>query len=342
MASLEKLRIGTRGSPLALHQTRSIVDLLRQHYTYLQDSSAIETVIIKTTGDREQSRLLAEIGGKGLFTKELDEAMLRDEIDLAIHSMKDMPTVMPEGIVLHAITERKDPRDAFISLIADNIKSLPNGCKVGTSSIRRKSQLLNLRPDLKVVPLRGNVDTRLRKISEGEVDATFLAYAGLSRLGKESEIRSLIDVDEMLPAVGQGVLAATCREGDLRANNLLSVLAHPNTTAAVMAERAMLRVLDGSCHTPIAGMAEVDETGDLFLRGSILQPDGARKAEVSLKGRFDDPEQLGINVAEKLILKSDPEMFAEIKRSQLPLIEPHPETEYKQDIVEGEIGMSSE
>jgi hydroxymethylbilane synthase len=327
MAIIDKFRIGTRGSALALAQTGQVIDKLKAKHSALQEPGATSLVVIKTTGDREQSRLLAEIGGKGLFTKELDEAMLRGDIDLAIHSMKDMPTYLPEGIVLHAITERVDARDAFISSKAKNIAELPEGATVGTASLRRKSQLLNLRPDLRVVPFRGNVDTRLQKLADGEVDATLLAYAGLKRMGKEDAVTSLIDIDQMLPAVGQGVLAATCREDDRRANTLIAALAHPPTTAAVLAERAMLAVLDGSCQTPIAGWAQLDGAGNLTLRGIIARPDGAEKAEVSLSGPSSEAEQIGTRVAERLILEAGPSILDAIKQDGPSIIRPHTEME---------------
>jgi hydroxymethylbilane synthase len=323
MIITEKLRIGTRGSPLALKQTAQIIDLLKSQNIVLQGRDAIETVVIKTTGDREQSRLLSEIGGKGLFTKELDEAMLRDEIDIAVHSMKDMPTFMPEGIMLHAITERLDPRDAFISQKAKNISELPEGATVGTASLRRKAQLLNLRPDLQIIPLRGNIDTRLNKIAAGEVDATLLAFAGLKRLEKEDVIMSVIDPNEMLPAVGQGILAATCREDDLRANTLITALAHPETTVAALAERTMLALLDGSCHTPIAGQAQFFSDEELILRGLILRPDGLEKAEVTLTGNASEAERLGTRVAERLILEAGPSILDAIKQDQSIFIKPN-------------------
>ncbi len=330
---MDKLRIGTRGSPLALTQTGQIIEKLKEHHPILREKGATELVIIKTTGDREQSRLLAEIGGKGLFTKELDEAMLRGDIDIAIHSMKDMPTFMPEGIVLHAITEREDPRDAFISLKAKNIDDLPEGATVGSASLRRKSQLLNLRPDLRVVPFRGNVDTRLDKLAAGEVDATLLAYAGLKRLGKVETVTSLIELEQMLPAVGQGVLAATCREEDLRANTLIAALSHPPTTAAVLAERAMLAVLDGSCHTPIAGWAHLDGLGKLTLRGLIARPDGAEKAVVSLTGLASEAELIGTQVAERLLLEAGPSILNAIKQNRPAIIRPDPEMIQPQTIL---------
>jgi hydroxymethylbilane synthase len=323
MAIIDTLRIGTRGSPLALRQTSQVIEILKTHHPTLSQPGAVETVVIKTTGDREQSQLLSEIGGKGLFTKEIDEAMLRDDIDLAIHSMKDMPTIMPEGIVLHSINERLDPRDAFISTKANKIMELPQGATVGTASLRRKAQLLNLRPDLRIVGFRGNIDTRLEKLSLGEADATLLAYAGLKRLGKESIITELVNTEHLLPAVGQGVLAATCKEGDRRTNMLITKLTHLPTAAAVLAERAMLKALDGSCQTPIAGLACLKDENTLTLRGNIVQPDGTQKTAVLLNGPINEAEQLGVRVAEKLILNADPAILESIKHIHSVVILPH-------------------
>ena len=336
MAAVDKLRVGTRGSPLALTQTNQVISILKEHHAVLREKGAVELIVIKTTGDREQSRLLSEIGGKGLFTKELDEAMLRNEIDIAVHSMKDMPTFMPDGIVLHAITERIDPRDAFISTKAKTIAELPQGAVVGTASLRRKSQILNMRPDLKVVPFRGNVETRISKLEAGDVNATLLAFAGLIRLGKQDAVTSLIEIDQVLPAVGQGVLAATCREEDLRANAMIASLSHPPTTVAVLAERAMLAVLDGSCQTPIAGLAHLDGTGKLDLRGIIARPDGVEKAEVELSGLASEAELLGTQVAEKLLIEAGPSILDAIKASGPDIIHPHPEMEHPENMKENQ------
>ncbi len=319
------LRIGTRGSPLALTQTNHVIEALKESHPLLKAKNAVELVVIKTTGDRIQSELLADLGGKGLFTKELDSAMLENRIDIAIHSMKDMPTLLPDGISLHAIMPREDVRDAFISLKAANLDVLPKGSRVGTASLRRKTQLLNMRPDLQVVPFRGNVDTRLEKLEAGEVDATFLAYAGLRRLGKEGAVTSLMETNRMLPAVGQGSLAATCRTDDSRANALLAALAEPVNTAAVIAERAMLTVLDGSCHTPIAGLAQPDGQGNLVLQGMIARPDGAEKAEVTSKAPITAAEHLGKTVAEDLLRKAGPSILGAIRQEQPHFIPVHPD-----------------
>ena len=253
--------------------------------------------------------------------------MLRDEIDIAIHSMKDMPTYMPEGILLHAIMKRVDPRDAFISNRAATFKDLPKGATLGTASLRRKAQILNKRPDLKVIPFRGNVDTRLKKLDAGEADATLLAFAGLKRLGKENVVTSTVDIDDLLPAVGQGILAATCRLEDKRANVLLAPLGDTETIAAALAERAMLTVLDGSCQTPIGGYARMDGAGSLVLRGNIARPDGAEIADIEVSGPAAEAEQLGKKAADQLLLKAGPSIIEAIKSDQPDIIRPHPEME---------------
>ena len=332
MADNNKLRIGTRGSPLALTQTGHVVEKLKELHPILRGKGMTEMVVIKTTGDRVQNQLLASIGGKGLFTKELDEAMLRDEIDIAIHSMKDMPTFIPEGILLHAIMKREDPRDAFISNKAASFKDLPQGATLGTASLRRKAQMLNQRPDLKVVPFRGNVDTRLRKLNDGEADATLLAYAGLKRLGKGDVATSAIEIEDLLPAVGQGILAATCREGDKRAHALLAPLGDAETVSAALAERAMLAVLDGSCQTPIGGFAQMNGTGNLVLRGNIARPDGAEIAEIKISGPVAEAEQLGKKAADQLLLKAAPSIIEAIKSDQSYIIRPHPEMESPENL----------
>ena len=325
MADNNKLRIGTRGSPLALTQTGHVIEKLKELHPLLSKKGVVEMVVIKTTGDKVQNQLLASIGGKGLFTKELDEAMLRDEIDIAIHSMKDMPTFMPEGILLHAIMKRIDPRDAFISNKAKNFQDLPQGATLGTASLRRKAQILNKRPDLNVVPFRVNVDTRLKKLADGEADATLLAYAGLKRLNKDDVVTSAIEIEDLLPAVGQGLLAATCREGDKRANALLAPLADAETVASALAERAMLAVLDGSCQTPIGGYAKFDGTGNLVLKGNIARPDGREIAEIEISGPAAEAEQLGRKAADQLLLKAGPSIIEAIKQEQPDIIRPHPE-----------------
>ena len=243
----------------------------------LPSHGALELVPIRTTGDRVQTRLLAEIGGKGLFTKEIEEALLDGRIDLAVHSLKDMETVLPAGLAIGAVLKRDDPRDVLVGRDALTLAALPRGARVGTASLRRRAQLLRMRPDLAVVPIRGNVNTRLAKLDAGEVEALVLALCGLERLGKAGAIGEILDVDVMLPAVAQGALAIECRALDDTVRNLLAPLHDEPSAACVLAERSMLEALDGSCRTPIAGLATID--GDrLSLDALLLSPDGSGRA----------------------------------------------------------------
>jgi hydroxymethylbilane synthase len=258
-----------------------------------------EIVVIRTTGDAVQDRPLAEIGGKGLFTREIDEAVLAGRVDLAVHSMKDVPTYLPAGLVVACILEREDPRDAFLCLIAGSLAQLPPGARVGTASLRRAAQLLHRRPDLAILPLRGNVETRLKRLEEGRVDATLLAMAGLKRLGLAGRVTCLLDPDEMLPAVAQGAIGLACRADRSDLHDLLAPLDHAASHACVRAERAFLAVLDGSCRTPIAGLAE--PAGDrLVLRGRLIAPDGRSCAEVRLSAPAAEAEGLGRAAGERL------------------------------------------
>jgi hydroxymethylbilane synthase len=303
------LRIGTRGSPLALAQTEEVRSRLAAAHPGLAEPGVLETVVIRTTGDKVFDRPLADIGGKGLFTKEIDEAMLAGGIDVAVHSMKDLPTWLPDGIVLACTLPREDPRDALICAGARSLARLPAGSVVGTASLRRKAQILHRRPDLRVVPVRGNVHTRLRKVAAGEVDATLLALAGLRRLGMGDAATAVIEPDEMLPAVAQGAIGLTCRTGDRSVRDLLAALDHPETTARVTAERAMLEVLDGSCRTPIAALAEVDGTGELTLRGLVARPDGSELLETARAGRAEDARSIGRDAGEELRRRAGPGFF---------------------------------
>ena len=288
------LRIGTRGSPLALAQAGMVRDALAGANPNLAEKGAVEVVVIKTTGDRVLDRPLAEIGGKGLFTKEIEEALLDGTIDLAVHSMKDVPTLLPPGLVIAAMLPREDPRDALIAGPGvARIADLPEGVVVGTASLRRGAQLLARRPDLQVVPLRGNVQTRLRKLGEGEVAATFLALAGLRRLGLEAAASGVIEPDEMLPAVAQGAVGIEVREGDKRVLGLLAGIDHAATFRAVVAERAFLAALEGSCRTPIAALAEFDGKGGLTFRGLVARPDGTGLRWVERQAAADDAEVVG-------------------------------------------------
>jgi hydroxymethylbilane synthase len=267
-------KLGTRGSPLALTQCRLVAELLARASGRHVEEFPLESFI--TSGDRLKDQKLQDAGGKGLFTKELDEALLARRIDAAVHSMKDLPTRLPHGIVLAAVPGREDPRDAFISHKAKSLKDLPHGAVVGTASLRRQAQALHLRPDLKVVTLRGSVQTRLKKLEEGVIDATFLALAGLTRLCLTAHVTSLIDDREMPPAPGQGALAITCRENDAVTRALLAKISAPLSEMAVAAERGFLEALDGSCRTPIGALATI-AGGRFSLLGEILSPDGARR-----------------------------------------------------------------
>lgn len=289
------VRIGTRGSPLALAQARDVESRLKAAHSGL----TTEIVIIKTTGDKVQDRALSEIGGKGLFTKELEESLFDGSIDMAVHSMKDVPTKLPTGLGIGCILEREDPRDALISAF-NSVDELPEGAIIGTSSLRRAAQLLHLRPDLKIVPLRGNVETRLRKVREGEVNATILAMAGLRRLGMFDAANCPIDTTIMLPAVAQGAVGIESREGDERINALLHPLNHTETAACVMAERGFLTALDGNCTTPIA--AHAVKTGDsLILTGLLAEKDGSSIKSTMAEGDCNNAFQLGLKAGKELL-----------------------------------------
>ena len=291
------LKIGTRGSPLALaqaHETR-----YRLMAAHALPEVAFEIVVIKTTGDRITDRALAEIGGKGLFTKEIEEALLAADIDIAVHSMKDMPTVLPPGLVISCLLPREDVRDAFVSLVHPSLAEMPQGTVVGTSSLRRRAQLLNRRPDLKIVEFRGNVQTRLRKLDEGVAEATFLACAGLHRLGQSEIIRAAISPDEMLPAVAQGAIGIETRAADTATQALLAPIHDASTATRLAAERAFLAALDGSCQTPIGGLAEIDGA-ELRFRGEIIRPDGSERLATERRGPLSDAAALGADAAEEL------------------------------------------
>ena len=316
MADQTVLRIGTRGSPLALTQTKMVQERLVASHPRLAEPRAIEIVVIKTTGDRVQDVVLSAIGGKGLFTKELDEALLDGRIDFAIHSMKDVPTFLPEGIVLSSLMEREDVRDAFVSNRYKSFAELPEQALVGTASTRRRAQILARRPDLRVEPLRGNVETRLGKLAEGGMAATFLAYAGLKRLGKAAAASEIMPIETMLPAVGQGALAATFRADDRRVRALLQPLVDPATEAAVWAERAMLAILDGSCQTPIAAYGSLDAARILTLKGMIAHPGGIQIVEAQASGPAGEADQIGVRVANELLFQAGPALMRAIKSEQ--------------------------
>ncbi len=300
------LRIGTRGSPMALRQTSIVRDRLIAAHPALGEEGAVEVVTIRTTGDRVQDRLLAEIGGKGLFAKEIEEALLAGSIDLAVHSLKDLETWLPDGLIIACVLPRDDPRDAFVSASGTGLASLPRGAKVGTASLRRQAQLLRHRPDLSIAPIRGNVNTRLRKLEAGEVDALVLALCGLARLDLSGRATEILPREVMLPAVGQGALAVECRTADEMVRQLVAPLHDPISAACVGAERAMLAALDGSCRTPIAGLAEID--GDHFaIEGLLLNGDGSREIRGRFDGGIDDAAQVGAELGQDLRSRSGPD-----------------------------------
>ena len=291
-------RIGTRGSPLALAQAHEVRGRLMAAHRLPEDAFEIRTY--KTTGDIIVDRPLAEFGGKGLFTKELQEALLSDEIDFAVHSMKDMQTDLPDGLDVGAVLPREDVRDAFLSLKYASLAALPEGAVVGTSSLRRQAQVKRVRPDLRVVGFRGNVQTRLGKLADGVADATLLACAGLNRLGLADRITSAIETATMLPAVAQGAIAIEIHTGDARTAELVAPLHHIETAIRVRAERAFLRRLEGSCRTAIAGLAEI--AGDaLVFRGMVFSPNGAECFEITRDGTIHDAEALGTAAADVLL-----------------------------------------
>ncbi|SEN98205.1 hydroxymethylbilane synthase [Paracoccus alcaliphilus] len=305
--STAPLRIGTRGSPLALAQAHETRDRLMAAHGLPQD--AFEVVVIKTSGDRILDRPLKEVGGKGLFTREIEEALATGALDIAVHSMKDMPTLQPAGLVLDCLLPREDVRDAFVSLDFSSIADLPQGAVVGSSSLRRRAQLANRRPDLQLVEFRGNVQTRLQKLADGVAVATFLAMAGLHRLGMTQVARTQISPDEMLPAVAQGAIGIERRADDQAIARLLEPINDHPTALRVAAERAFLARLDGSCQTPIAGLAELD--GDrLLLRGEILRPDGSEAVAARREGLATDGEAMGRDLAEELLGRAGPGFLA--------------------------------
>lgn len=301
------LRIGTRGSPLALAQAYETRQRLVNAFELPPE--AFEIVVIKTTGDRVLDRPLKEIGGKGLFTREIEDDMLSGKIDIAVHSMKDMPVQQPDGLTLDTYLPREDVRDAFVSPNFKALSDLPAGTVVGTSSLRRKAQLMNKRPDLEVVEFRGNVQTRLKKLEDGVAACTFLAQAGLNRLDMAHVAQSAISVEDMLPAVAQGAIGIERRIDDMRAAEMLAAIHHGPTGQRLAAERAFLSALDGSCETPIAGLAELDN-GTLRLRGEVLRPDGSETIGDDRTCPIEDGAQLGTEMAQSLLSQAGPDFFS--------------------------------
>jgi hydroxymethylbilane synthase len=294
---MPKLKIGTRGSPLALYQANETKSRLMAAHGLSADD--IEIVAITTTGDRIRDRPLSEIGGKGLFTKEIEEALFARDIHLAVHSMKDMPARLPDGLTMAALLPREDVRDAFLSPVAKSVDDLPRGAVVGSSSVRRGAQLKRLRPDIEVIQFRGNVETRLKKLDEGVAQATFLAAAGLKRLGLADKITSLVPTEVMLPAVAQGCIGIETREDDEATRTLLSAINHEASAIAVNCERAFLAALDGSCRTPLAGHATI-QGGVVKFRGHALTHDGTHCFETTREGSPAEAERMGRDAGEQV------------------------------------------
>ncbi|MGK9164878.1 hydroxymethylbilane synthase [Inquilinus limosus] len=309
------LRIGTRGSALALAQAEETRRRLIAAHPALAAPGAVEIKVVRTTGDRVQDRPLSEIGGKGLFTKEIEDGLLDGSLDIAVHSMKDVATKLPDGLIIGALLPREDPRDALFARDSAltgpaSLAALAPGAVVGTSSLRRQAQLLALRPDLRVVPFRGNVDTRLAKLDAGAADATLLALAGLKRIGRADRVSAVLDPREMLPAVAQGAIGIECRAGDDRVRALLAPLHDRDTGDRVAAERALLTALEGDCRTPIAALAEIGPDDTLTLTARVAVPDGSEMHEDRRSGRRDQAEQLGREAGDALRRRIGPRFRA--------------------------------
>jgi len=303
------IRLGSRGSKLALWQAEHIRAEVER-----RTGGKVEIVRIKTTGDMILDVPLARVGGKGLFVKEIEEALLASNIDLAVHSMKDVPTDLPRELEIVAITKREDPRDAFLSNKVSRFEDLPKGARVGTSSLRRQTQLLGLRPDLVVVDNRGNLDTRIRKMEEGKFDAIILAAAGLLRLGWEGRITQFLSTETSLPAIGQGALGIEIRRDDFGTREAVAFLNDRDTGFAVRAERGFLKRLEGGCQVPIAAYGRTEGDG-IFLEGLVGRPDGSEILRGSAIGTVADPEALGVELAEKLLARGAREILDEVYRA---------------------------
>jgi hydroxymethylbilane synthase len=317
------LKVGTRGSPLALYQTRHFLDLIRAVCPLLREVDAFEEHEISTAGDRIQDRRLAEIGGKGLFAKEIHEALLDGRVDFAVHSLKDLETELPPGIVLACTLRREDPRDAFVlgtacdeaaeaacRADAGPYAAIPHGALIGTASVRRQAQLLYARPDLRCEVIRGNVQTRLNRVGSGEFDASLLAIAGLKRLGLEARAGVVISEDDMVPAACQGIIGVTVRADDVELHELLGAICDAESRPVSLAERALLGALDGSCRTPIGGHARLLGHGRMQLTGLIARADGSFLLKRTISGDVADAERLGHALGEELLMESPADVFA--------------------------------
>ena len=301
------IKIGTRGSKLAVAQSGMIGEIIRKEHPEID----IELVIIKTKGDKIIDSPLSKIGGKGLFVKEIEEALLENRVDIAVHSIKDVPAELPDGLCIPFFPEREDPSDAFLSIKYNRLNDLPEGSKVGTGSLRRSSQLLNKRPDIKIVPIRGNVDTRISKLETGELDAILLAASGLNRLGLSSKIKQLLPPLDFIPAVGQGALGLEVRANDIDCNKLLEFINHAETALAVRAERAFLNKLEGGCQVPIGAHALID--GDnIVIHGMVSELDGSKIIRDSVTMTYEQPEQAGKTLAASLLAMGADKILSEI------------------------------
>ena len=303
------LKIGTRGSKLALTQSGWIKENIQKRHPDLR----VELVKIKTKGDKVLDSPLSKIGGKGLFVKEIEDSLLKKDVDLAVHSIKDVPAELPEGLYLPIFPEREDPGDAFLSMDYDNIADMPKGAAIGTGSLRRSSQLRHLRPDLEIVPLRGNVDTRIKKLEAGELQAIILASAGLRRLGLSDKIRQVLSTEVFLPAIGQGALGLEVRRDDDRILDLIGFMNHEPTELTVKAERAFLKKLEGGCQIPIGGHARL-QGDDIIIEGMVAELDGSRIIRDEVKGSKDRPMDIGYALAEKLLRSGADEILKRIYR----------------------------
>ena len=308
MAGSDVIRLGSRGSRLALWQAEFVGSEIGK-----RTGRKVEIAKIKTTGDMILDVPLAKVGGKGLFVKEIEEALLSLRIDLAVHSMKDVPTDLPEGLEIACITKREDPRDAFLSVAHARFEDLPKGARVGTSSLRRQTQLLGIRPDLAILPLRGNLGTRVRKMEEGQYDAVILAAAVLRRLGWEARIRQYLPPELSIPAIGQGALGIEIRSADARTRDAVAFLSDRDTSLAVRAERGFLKRLEGGCQVPIAAHGRT-EGNAVFLVGMVGRPDGSEILRGSAGGPVDDPEGIGVSLAEDLLSRGGKEILDEVYR----------------------------
>jgi len=313
--TLKALRIGTRGSQLALYQANWVREKLVKTHSNLK----VTLLTIKTTGDKIQDVPLAKIGGKGLFVKEIEEALIQKRIDLAVHSIKDVPTELPKELHLFAITRREDPRDVLISREGKGLKDLPQGAKIGTSSLRRQAQLLHFREDLELIPLRGNLDTRLKKLEKMNLDAIVLAMAGVKRLGFESRITEIIPAEISLPAIGQGALGIETRRGDKEVEEQIHFLNDPPSAIAVSAERAFLKKLEGGCQVPIAALARIIDS-NIHIEGLVGTIDGKRLIMHHLEGPTDQAESLGTELAEILLRKGAKEILEEVYQKSFPTV----------------------